>query len=592
MVLFVSPLWSPIPAWGPGPALAQEEPATSGAAPAEQAPAGQTPAEQPPAGQAPDQAGPDEAGQGPSAPGGTEPSSENAATPPATAAESPFDLEQVARLARQRAAAPFTSPRSPSADFLQGISEADWNSLSFKDDRRLWRDRNLPFQVSFFHPGFIYNNVVHLNVVEDGRSRPLLFDPGQFNYPNAELAEKARQAGLSFAGFRLHFPFDEGNRKDEVASFLGATHFRAVARHSGYGLTARGLILNPATPEGEEFPYFRQFWLVRPEPGATQLTIYALLDAPSLTGAYCFVVKPGLSTVMDVSARLYPRAGAAWPKKIGLAPASSMYLYSEKENGSRFDYRPEVHGSDVLLYTAGLNNWTRRPLSNPERLEVNGFGLNNPRGFGLMQQDDKFDHYQDIAARFDRRPSLWIEPLGDWGEGRVELIEIPSTQDIHDNILAFWVPDSPPKPAAPEGVDPEAFTFAYRLYWMAPGVIPHQLGRAVATRMARSPKGESAQFLIDFESEELNAIPANMGLTSEVESGTEYPALDKRLIKNPVTGGWRLTFKVQVPQENGVVQSLISARGEQRTLRFRALLKKGENLPDSLTENWIYDLAY
>ncbi len=519
------------------------------------------------------------------------------AAAPADAAPAPaatFSLDDVEKLAKKLAKKTFESPRSPAVDFLKGISEGDWNRIRFKEEFNLWHDQAQPFEISFFHPGFIYNNAVTVHVVEGGQSRALSFSTDQFSYGDSGLEEKARQSGLSFAGFQIHYSIDQPNHKDEVASFLGATHFRAVAKHSGYGLTARGLVLNPATPEGEEFPYFRQFWLVKPEPGDPALTIYALLDSPSLTGAYRFVVKPGLSTVMEVTARLYQRVGAVLPAKIGLAPAGSMYLYSEKENGSRQDYRPEVHNSDILLYTTGRTDWTRRPLSNPERLEVNGFPLRSPQGFGLMQQDNNFDHYQDIGARFDLRPSLWVEPAGEWGPGRVELIEIPSPLDIHDNVMAFWVPDPPAAPAVPDAPPPDVplVSVDYRLYWMAPGVMPHQLGKAVATRLVRSPKGDAAWFLIDFESEELNAIPSHMGLSSQIETPAETPVLEKSLIKNPVTGGWRLQFKMQMPQENGMVQSLMSARGEQRSLRLRAFLKRGENLPDPLTETWIYDLTY
>ena len=502
-----------------------------------------------------------------------------------------FTFNDVEAIARDRAQKPYERPENPARDFLTSIGEADWNSIRFKDDQRLWHDEGLPFEVSFFHPGFIYNNIIALDLVEDDQVRVLPFNSGQFEYGNAELAEKSAGKKLGFSGFRLHFPLNRLDHKDEAVVFLGATHFRALARHTTYGLMARGLILNPAMPEGEEYPYFRRFWLVKPRPEDTTLTIYALMESPSLTGAFRYVVKPGLSTVMDVSARLYSRAGQSWPRKIGLVPLNSMYLFGEKEGGSRADYRPEVHSSDALLWTSGDSRWLRRPLNNPGRLEGSRFDLRNPRGFGLVQEDANFDHYQDLRRRFDRRPSVWVEPLGDWGPGQLELIEIPGDQDIHDNIIAFWSPEGSALTAA--GFDrPLPLVYDYRMYWMAPQTTPHQLGRVVATRLALDQKNAQARFVIDFESEELNAIPAETGLSSQVETPTEFPVISKSLVKNTVTGGWRLEFLIKAPQENGVVQSLISARGDHRVPRFQAFLKKGENLPEPLTETWVYDFSY
>ncbi|MDR1045225.1 MAG: glucan biosynthesis protein G [Candidatus Adiutrix sp.] len=500
-----------------------------------------------------------------------------------------FSLADVEALARSLAGRDFVPPESAAAAFLRGISENDWNRILFKDEFRLWRDSGSPFEFTFFHPGFIYNNLLRIHVVEDGRVETLDFDPDLFNYGPAELEEPSRRQPLGFAGFRLHSPTDRPGEEDETASFLGATHFRALARHGAYGLMARALILNPALPEGEEHPYFREFWLVRPQAGDREITIYALMDSPSLTGAYRLVVKPGLSTVMGVSARLFARSGATLPKTIGLAPATGMYLFSEKENGSSRDYRPEVHSADILLLSSAEGEWIRRPLSNSPRLDVTLFPLKNPRGFGLMQADDNFDHYQDLGRRFERWPSLWVEPVGDWGTGAVELIEIPTDQDIHDNIIAFWAPDESAVNHLREG---RPLSYDYRLYWMAPGVIPHQLGRAAATRQAPDPKNGTATFLIDFEGEELNGIPAATGLSCQVETTEEYPLLETRLTKNEVTGGWRLQFKVRLPNDNGMLQSLISARGDHKWPRFRAYLKKGENLPEPLTEKWVYDFFY
>ena len=521
----------------------------------------------------------------------------SAPTEPAAALFQPADVEQKARAL---AAKPYETPDNQVPDFLLGLNAEQWDRIRFRPEQTLWKDENLPFEVQFFHPGFIYNRVVKLHVVNGERSEVLPFSADMFEYDDDFPADRVRKAAPGFAGFRLHFPINRPDWKDEVAVFLGATYFRAVGRNTQYGLAARGIAVNTAMPDGEEFPYFREFWLVKPKPDATSITIYALMDSPSMTGAYRFVLTPGTSTVMDVESRLFLRTDAR-PQKLGLAPLTSMFLFSETGNGWPNDYRPEVHNSDGLLFTRGNGSaasWFWSPLANPNRLAINTFPMNNPRGFGLMQRDNVFDHYQDIRARYDRRPSLWVEPKGDWGAGRLEVIEIPATEDIHENIAAFWVPDKP-RPETPAGQTPvpesdlrypSDMSFAYRLYWMAPGATPHELGRAVATRMVRSSKGDTARFMIDFESPTLNDLPPDTGLTSVIETPGEAPVIDKQLTKNPVTGGWRLTFRVRLPKQEGVMQSIISVRDGSPRLRFRALLKKGENLPDPLTEVWVYDM--
>ena len=499
----------------------------------------------------------------------------------AAVAGAAFGFADVMQKAEALAAGPYQDDDSRVPDFLLSLGSDGWHGIRFRDDRVLWRGES-PFTVAMYHPGFIYNRLVAVNVVQDGQSAPLAFNADMFRYADPSVGERVKGRRLNFSGFRVHYPVNSPDVEDEVAVFLGATYFRAVAKNTGYGLAARALAVNTASPQGEEFPYFREFWLVKPGLDDTAMTVYAIMDSPSVVGAYRFDIRPGTSTVMDVSCTVYPRGeGAA---KVGLAPLTSMYLFSETENGARGDYRPEVHNSDGLLLSNG--GWLWRPLANPSRLAVNTFSMPSPKGFGLLQRDDNFDHFQDIDGRFERRPSLWVEPLNDWGPGRLELIEIPSKEEIHDNIIAFWVPES----EQGETRRQRPLSFAYKLYWMAPNVTPHDLGRATATRLVRRPDLGAGRFIIDFESETLNALPADTGLSSVVETPEQCPLLDKKLVKNPITGGWRLMFTVALPKQEGVVQSLLSAREAPPKLRFKAALKRGENLPDSLTEQWVYDL--
>jgi glucans biosynthesis protein len=516
---------------------------------------------------------------------------ENIPTPAQSPDEAPetaeFGFADVEEAARALAESPYRNAGYQVPDFLLSITEAQWNTLGFNPEYTLWQNTGLPFEARFFHPGFIYNGMVSIEIVENGQSKKIPFSADMFNYDNPAFAGQVRNGEVDFAGFSLYFPLHGDAYKDEIAVFLGATYFRALGRHTGYGLAARGLALNTGLPE-EEFPYFRKFWLVKPEADATSITVYALMDSPGMTGAFHYVITPGTSTVMDVSVNLFPRKGISRPPRLELAPISSMFLFSESGGGTAAeDYRPEVHNSDGLLYVSE-ERWFWRPLSNPGRLAVNGFNLANPRGFGLIQRDDQFDHYRDTSSHFERRPSLWVEPSGDWGPGKLQLIEIPSSKEIHDNILVFWTADN----SGAEGAAAQPpYSFAYKLYWMAPNTAPHTQGRVAETRVQHLDGGIT-RFIIDFESVYLNALPEDTGLSSVIETPEGSPVLEKQLTKNPAAGGWRLQFNVRLPKQEGVIQNLLATRENPAHARFSALLKKGENLPDALTETWIYDAPF
>lgn len=498
----------------------------------------------------------------------------------------PDPFPEVIKKTQKRASRSYKEAEDLVPDFLRSLTENQWQSIRFNPEQTLWRDKHLPFEVELFHPGFIYNRSVTVNEVTSAGIANIAFSPAMFSYGNKVLADKVKQTPAGFAGVKINYPLNSPFYKDTITAFLGASYFKGMGKHSRMGLYARAMALNTGVSDGEEFPHFREFWLVRPKDDDKSLTVCALMESPSMAGAFKFVITPGTSTIMDVEARIFLRKSSAWPQKVGLAPLTSMFLYSESNNGMPGDYRPEVHSSDGLLYSTGENIWKWSPLANPTRLAINTFPIETPRGFGLMQRDNDFDHYQDIEARFDLRPSLWVEPQSDWGNGRIEIVAIPSNEEIHDNIIAFWVPA--PQTADNEEKEVRALSFAYKLYWMTPGVTPHALGRVTGTRIVKS--AELTTFIIDFESEALKALPAETGLTSLIEGPEHAPIVDKSLTKNPASGGWRLRFSAKVPRQEGVVQSIISARDGSPRLRFRALLKKGENLPDPLTEEWVYDL--
>jgi glucans biosynthesis protein len=490
----------------------------------------------------------------------------------------------VENLARLRASRPFQAPPPKEKEKLGSIGEREWRDIEFREDRRLWAEEGLDFEISLYHPGFIYDQPAQVTLVEEGRSRQVPFSPNLFEYRDPGLAVRYGD-GPGFAGFAVWYPINDPGTKERTFVFLGASHFQALARHADFGQTARGLILHPGEPGGEEFPYFRQFWLIKPKPGEREMTVLALMESPSLTGAYNFLLKPGPTTLMEVRAVLFRREGAEWPKTVGLAPASAMYLFSEKENGSPYDWRPEVHSAEALLWSPGPGQWLHRPLNNPRRLFRTFFAQEGGiAGFGLIQKDNAFDHYQDFGSRYERRSWLWAEPVEGFDSGRLELLEIPSSREIHDNVQSFWALPT----QSLSGVS--RLSARYRLYWMPPGSTPHQLGRVVSTRLLSLPDQETAEFIIDFENSLLNSIPSLTGLASQVETDELYPVLEKRLVKNPITGGWRLRFKMRAPQGKGLVDNLLSGRESYRPPpRVRAWLLRGENLPEALTETFVYD---
>ena len=512
--------------------------------------------------------------------------------PSGAMAVSAFTFADVQAKAQDLARTPYAAS-APVPEFLAKLSLEEWNAIRFRAEKALWAAEELPFTVQFFHPGLYYDRPVNIHIVGETSVDAVPFDSSLFQYGSEELGRKSAEAkGLGYAGFRVHYPLNRPDYKDEVAVFLGASYFRALAKGNHYGISSRGLALDTACAQGEEFPYFKEFWLVRPKADADSITIFALMDSPSLAGAYRFVIKPGSPTVMDVKCALFSRKSARNFEKVGLAPLTSMFFYGEEKNGRPGDFRPEVHNSDGLICTDGAQNWFWRPLTNPKRLIVNTFPLNSPRGFGLLQRDGDFKSYHDLAARYEKRPSLWVIPQGDWGSGTLNLVEIPTEDEMHDNIVAFWCPDKPRDPAKPDQPAaelrwPEMQMFQWKLFWMLPDIDLHDLGRAVSTRMSR--KGDMLTFHVDFEGGTLDRLAPGTGLASVVDLPEFVTPVGKKLTYNPAVHGWRLEFSVRLPKEGGMLDSLMAARKGPLNLRFKALLKKGENLPDAITETWIYD---
>ncbi|MGZ5655498.1 MAG: glucan biosynthesis protein G [Caldimonas sp.] len=474
-----------------------------------------------------------------------------------------FGFDDVAARAGSLAARPY---KPPAVNLPTEVRELDYDAyrdIRFRPEKALWRSERLPFELMFFHQGRAVMEPVKINVIEPAGEHVVEFDPGLFDYGKNKLDPKTLQ-GLGFNGFRVHYAINKPGYKDEVLVFQGASYFRALGKGQLYGLSARGLAVDTAAAEGEEFPRFVEFWIERPRPHATSLTIYALLDSRRVAGAYRFVVTPGVETTMQVTARLYLRDKMG---KLGLAPLTSMFAFGENQPG-RDDYRPEVHDSDGLSVELGDGEWLWRPLVNPRRLLVTSFATTNPRGFGLMQRDRSPASYEDPEAQYERRPSAWVEPVGNWGAGRVELVQIPTPDETNDNIVAFWVPQAAPTPG-------KAFDFAYRLRWQSAGTIPAGKGWVVQTRrgrgFARKPDGD-VQYVVDFDGPALRLLAASADVEPVVWVDANAEVRERNLFRNPVTGAWRMTVRFK-------------RNDAAKPVELRAYLKQQQSI---LTETWSY----
>jgi glucans biosynthesis protein len=478
-----------------------------------------------------------------------------------------FGFEDVAGHARRLAELPYKTPNVDLPRELKALDYDRFRDIRYKPDRAYWRDAKLPFELAFFHLGLYFDKPVRINEVVGDRAREIRFDPELFDY-GANRIDPSAMRGLGFAGFRVHYAINTPKYKDEVLTFLGASYFRALGKGQIYGISARGLAIDTGLASGEEFPRFVEFWIERPAPDATSLTIYALLDSRRASGAYRFVLKPGGDTALEVKVRLFLRENVA---RLGLAPLSTMYFFGENQRSQREDYRPEVHDSDGLSIASGTGEWIWRPLLNPKRLLVTSFVLSNPAGFGLMQRDRDFHSYEDLEARYDLRPSAWVETKSKWGNGRVELVQIPSPDETNDNIVSYWVPDTSPQPKQP-------FDYDYRLLWQKDAAMRPTTSWVTQTRRGRGyvrNDDGSIGLSIDFDGPALKKLPTDADVQAVVTVESNAEVRETIAHRNEVTGGWRLALRV--------------ARADaSKPVELRAYLRSRNG--GALSETWSYIL--
>jgi len=418
----------------------------------------------------------------------------------------PFSFDTLTETVRQRAKGADPVP-PPLSDFLASIDYDRYRMIRFSPDKRRWAEDGSNFRISPFHIGGLFKEPVKIHEVVDDKATELQFTTADFEYRDA-LANQVPQNFVlpGVAGFMLVYPLNRPDVFDEVISFIGASYFRALGQDNAYGLSARGLAIDSGLSMAEEFPRFTGFWLQKPAPGGDSLVIYAALDSASLTGAYRFVLTPGVDTRVDVTARLFFRSAVT---EIGVAPLTSMFLFADVNRGHFDDFRPQVHDSDGLRITRENGDILWRALNNPAALASSYFSETRPQRFGLHQRQRDFDHYQDAESHYERRPSVDIEPIGDWGSGRIKLVEIPSNLEVHDNIVAYWVPDQ--KFAAGDSLE-----ISYRMNWgWLPVSAEEERAIVVATRSGvggaagiENPP-DTRKFVVDFKGGMLSRLPAD-----------------------------------------------------------------------------------
>ncbi|ROO26019.1 glucan biosynthesis protein D [Salinisphaera orenii MK-B5] len=490
----------------------------------------------------------------------------------------PFDGERLRQRARELAGRPYESHVETLPATLADLEPLNYQKIRYDPAQALWSgDDAFDLRMTFFHVGMHFNVPVHMHALDPdtGMARPIHFSPSLFDYGQAGV-DRAPLTGrdLGFAGFVLASAIRDGH-VDEAGAFLGASYFRFLDKNEQYGLSARGLAVNTALASGEEFPDFTDFWFVQPEPGATTVTVYALLDSPSVTGAYRFDIDlREQGAVLDVDMTLFTRRPI---ERLGIAPMTSMFLKGTSQSQARDTIHPQIHDSDRLEMWRGNGEWICRPLFNPETLQYNAFSDENPRGFGLVQHDHDFDNYRDDVAWYNRRPSLWVEPTSNWGAGEIALVELPTMGETVDNIVAFWIPGDPVEAG-------QQLDYGYRLYWYPLPPVSPSLAQVDKTWTGmgnvpegwipgdRSPEEYARRFAVDFVGDTLDELPDDADVVADISISRGRLGMVQARRFEPIDG-YRAIF------------DWIPETASDEPLSMRLYLRDGDR---TLTETWLY----
>lgn len=491
----------------------------------------------------------------------------------AFAQTTPFDFDAFTERMKARAAEPYDATVPPLPEGFAALDYDSYRKVQFDPRHARWAGAGAGYEVHAFSMGWLFKEPVKVFEIADGEAKPFDFSLADFKVYDDVLAQHRPDSEPfpGVAGFRINCPFNKPDAFDELVSFLGASYFRALGRGNIYGLSARGLLIDSWVDGPEEFPRFSEFYLERPVAGAP-LVVYAALEGPSVAGAYRFEITPGSDsaqeTVMNVTARLFFRKDI---KELGIAPLTSMFLFAEVNRSGWDDYRPQVHDSNGLLLARADGEVYWRALNNTPNLGNSYMLENSPKAFGLYQRGREFETYQDAGAHYERRPSLRVEPQGEWGQGSVRLIEIPAKLEAEDNIVAFWVPSEPVKAG-------DAREFSYKLIWGDLNPDPKdELAHVVETRGGQGGfsgvENDAAlrKFVIDFKGDALDQVADPNRPFDVVASATGGRVVSSTIQKVDANGVWRLVLDVLIDSDTPVELKAYLVGGGRR-----------------VTETWLY----
>jgi glucans biosynthesis protein len=453
-----------------------------------------------------------------------------------------FSYANLIEWARTLAQYPYKPAKVADPELIKRIDYDVYQQIKFRSDAAIWANGEGPFPIELFHVGEFFTEPVHIFVVQrQGLAREVRYGSNLFDYGKAAFASML-PPDVGFAGFRVM----TAPGQPDWLSFLGASYFRSPGQTKQYGLSARGLAIDTAMPWEEEFPRFTHFWLEQ-LPGRPGVTVNALLDSKRITGAYRFMVTREMGTLMDIEARLFPRADI---ERVGIGPLTSMFWYGKHNRKAAIDWRPEIHDSDGLAIWTGKGERIWRPINNPQTVQTSSFLDENPKGFGLLQRERRFDQYEDDGVFYDLRPNVWVEPIGDWGRGAVQLVEIPTNDEIHDNIVAYWVPEEKFK----SGLDR---LLRYKLHWRSDEPYPGELAIVSSMRIGAGgipgrprPKG-TVKYVLDFEGKSLSEFRRSGDVDIDITAPSGKVSLQAAY---PVVGDdkWRVTFDFTAADEKPV----------------------------------------
>ena len=527
-----------------------------------------------------------------------------------------FTFDMVQQLAEKRAQAKYVPLPDALPAQLKNLTPQQEAGIFWNDAYRLWRNKGLPFQIDFYHVNKAFPRAPLINTVDRKGVRHLAYSPGFFHFSGLAFTPPLPN-NLGYGGFYLRYPINKPDSLDGFFSARGSTYFRVMAKDQVYGLPARGLALNTQVDgKKEEFPDFTEWWLQEPPPNASEMVLDALLDSPSVSGAYEFKVRPGGVTSVDVHGVLFFRQPV---DRLGLAPFSSMYLFGENaKNHFGDNFHPEIHDSDGMLMEKNSKEWIWRPLQQSADRQFYNFTDENPRGFGLIQRDRDFQHYQDNDGKYNVRPSAWVTPHGNWGKGAVQLIEMPTTNTETDNIVLFWHPEKqpqagdrldisytidfymndasrpplayakqtlinypapppppPPAPLQPPPATPSTPTKPGSPAALKPPPAPTPAPPAPVPAVPAKDETVPVQFLIDFVGNGIENIPANQPPDLNITCDPPLPETrlrESKVEKNGYDNSWRVTFTI-IPAKHNVPTDILCH-----------LMRNGK----PLTETWNY----